>query len=41
MFEYFRDEVSNNGTILPQETHSSKDTLNKWQDDFQGQICFC
>ena len=29
MFEYFRDKVSNNGIIFLQETHSSKDALNK------------
>ena len=40
MFEYFRDKVSNNGIIFLQETHSTEDARNKWQDDFQGQI-FC
>ena len=40
MFEYFRDKVSNNGIIFLQETHSSKDALNKQWNDFQGQIFF-
>ena len=29
MFEYCRDKVPNNGIIFLQETHSSKDALNK------------
>ena len=40
IFEYFRDKVSNNGIIFLQETHSTEDALNKWRDDFQGQIFF-
>ena len=40
MFEYFRDKVSNNGIIFLQETHSTEDAHNKWQDNFQGQIFF-
>ena len=35
-----RDKVSNNGIIFLQETHSTEDALNKWRDDFQGQIFF-
>ena len=40
MFEYFRDKVSNKRIIFLQETHSTEDAHNKWQDDFQGQIFF-
>ena len=40
MFEYFMDKVSNNGIIFLQETNATEDALNKWRDDFQGQIFF-
>ena len=40
MFEYFRDKVCNNGATFLQETNSSEDALNKWQDDLQGRIFF-
>ena len=40
MFEYFRDKVYNDQIIYLQETHFCKDALNKWRDDFYGQMFF-
>ena len=40
MPEYFRQKISNNGIIFPQETHSSKDTFNNWRNDFKGEVFF-
>ena len=40
MFEYFREKISNNGTLFLQETHSSDDTVINWHDDFKGQLFF-
>ena len=40
MFEYFREEISKNGIIFLQETHSSEDTFNNWQNDFKGEVFF-
>ena len=40
MFEYFREKISNNGIIFLQETHSSEDTFNNWQNDFKGEVFF-
>ena len=40
MFEYFREKISNNGIIFLQETHSSEDTFNNWQNDFRGEAFF-
>ena len=40
MFEYFRDKISDNGLIFLQETHSSEDTFNNWQNDFKGEVFF-
>ena len=30
MFEYFRENISNNGIIFLQETQSSEDTFHNW-----------
>ena len=40
MFEYFKDQIVNNGIIFLQETHSSEDTFNERRDDFKGEISF-
>ena len=40
MFEYFREKISNNGIIFLQETRSWEDTLNKWRNDFKGEVFF-
>ena len=40
MFEYFRDKVSNDGVIFLQETHSTEDAHNKWQDDLKDRYFF-
>ena len=40
MFEYFREKILNNGIKFLQETHSSKDTFNNWQNDFKGEVFF-
>ena len=40
MFEYYRDKLSNNGILFLQETHSCKDTFDKWRDEFKGEIFF-
>ena len=33
--EYFKCQITNNGIIFLQETHSSEDTFNEWQDNFK------
>ena len=40
MFECFRGEISNNGIIFLQETHSTEDTFHNWRNDFKGEVCF-
>ena len=35
MFEYFKGKIVNSGIIFLQETHSSEDTFNEWQDNFK------
>ena len=40
MFEYYSGKLSNNGILFLQETHSSKDTYDKWRDEFKGDIFF-
>ena len=39
-FEYFREKISNNGIIFLQETHSSEDTFNNWQNDSKEEVFF-
>ena len=40
MFEYFKYQIVDNCIIFLQETHSSEDTFNEWQDDFKGEVFF-
>ena len=40
MFEYFREEISKNGIISLQETHSSEDTFNNCRNDFKKEVFF-
>ena len=40
MFEYFREKISNNRIMFLQETHSSEDTFNNWQNDFKREVFF-
>ena len=40
MFEYFREEIANNGILFLQKTHSSHDTVINWCDNFKGELFF-
>ena len=40
MFEYFKGKIVNSGIIFLQETHSSEDTFNEWQDNFKELFFF-
>ena len=40
MFEYFRENIANNGILFLQETHSSHDTVINWHHDFKGKLFF-
>ena len=40
LFEYLRNLITPTGFVFPQETHSSVDVEEKWNNDFQGQLFF-
>ena len=40
MFQYLRNNIHNNGFIFLQETHSSSNDKQKWNNDFGGPLFF-
>ena len=40
LFEYLRNNFSNNGFIFLQETHSSSKDEQNWKGDFMGPLFF-
>ena len=40
VFEYFREKIANNGILFLEETHSSRDTVINWRDNFKGELFF-
>ena len=40
IYEYLKNNISLNGFIFIQETHSSADCEKRWNDDFDGKLFF-